>query len=422
MEELGLSHILNAEGEKIQYVLGTLPGLSGPPATIQDLLNINQSVRQTLDSTTRNQMFLQAKMEGALNSSVLVGPTGSTGSIGPTGPAGGPVGPTGATGEFEPGALLLTVLGPSGVATLGVGNDLIFQSSTLDINVAQGSAIITIDNPSVTGPIGHTGATGYTGNTGATGDTGHTGATGDAGHTGATGYTGHTGATGDTGHTGATGDAGHTGATGYTGYTGATGDIGPTGATGPTGAPGAPGGGGFVIPYASVGGTTRGTVEPSTNASGVSLLVNLISNGRTGNDLTLAGGSTFTVPFNADNNQFFFSFPMDVTLTAISTYFNNYSNFTPPSGSDFRPYVALASAAPGTLNFTIIPESMSYSSTGYLPGTNNPNSTILTGINSGLSTNIIAGTVLAIVGGWTDFSGTSSYRQFIYMSGSMVFT
>lgn len=53
MEELGLSHIINAEGEKLQYVLGTLPGLTGPGATLSDLLLMNESVRSTLQDLTK---------------------------------------------------------------------------------------------------------------------------------------------------------------------------------------------------------------------------------------------------------------------------------------------------------------------------------------------------------------------------------
>ncbi|WP_309296670.1 hypothetical protein [Paenibacillus sp. L3-i20] len=53
MEELGLSHILNAEGEKIQYILGTLPGVSSPISTISDVLLINSSVRDTIREVTK---------------------------------------------------------------------------------------------------------------------------------------------------------------------------------------------------------------------------------------------------------------------------------------------------------------------------------------------------------------------------------
>ena len=69
MEELGLSHILNAEGEKLQYILGTIPGLSGPAATVSDVLSANESVRSLLETAAQNQIFLKAKMQGALTRS-----------------------------------------------------------------------------------------------------------------------------------------------------------------------------------------------------------------------------------------------------------------------------------------------------------------------------------------------------------------
>jgi len=85
-------------------------------------------------------------------------------------------------------------MGPTGFATLGLGQDLIFESTTLEIVVSQGSAIVSIENPNQ-----NTGATGTTGATGAIGATGTTGPTGEAGATGPTGETGETGPTGATG-------------------------------------------------------------------------------------------------------------------------------------------------------------------------------------------------------------------------------
>ena len=68
MEELGLSHIINAEGEKIQYVLGTLDDVPAPnPPTIDDLLKINNSVQDMLNTVSMNQMFLLGKMSTAIN-------------------------------------------------------------------------------------------------------------------------------------------------------------------------------------------------------------------------------------------------------------------------------------------------------------------------------------------------------------------
>ena len=190
-EELSLSHILNAEGEKLQYVLGTLPGLEAA-AALDEVMQVNQSVQETLSSVMEQQMLLTGKLASAMSAPILPGPTGATGATGATGPAEGPVGVTGPTG-------------PTGA-----------------------------DGP--TGPTGAAGPTGTTGPTGAQGPigpTGATGAVGPAGAVGAVGATGATGATGSAGANGAVGVAGITGAAGAAGATGPTGASGPTGATGP---------------------------------------------------------------------------------------------------------------------------------------------------------------------------------------------
>ena len=163
-EELSLSHILNAEGEKLQYVLGTLPGLN-EAAALEEVLRVNESVQNTLSDVVAQQMLLSSKLGEALSAPILPGPTGPTGPTGATGPAEGAAGPTGPTGPT----------GPDGVA-------------------------------GVTGPDGPAGAAGSTGPTGAAGPAGTVGPTGAAGPTGPDGAAGLAGAIGPTGPDGTAGD------------------------------------------------------------------------------------------------------------------------------------------------------------------------------------------------------------------------
>ena len=80
-EELSLSHILNAEGEKLQYVLGTLPGLEAA-AALDEVMQVNQSVQETLSSVMEQQMLLTGKLASAMSAPILPGPTGATGATG----------------------------------------------------------------------------------------------------------------------------------------------------------------------------------------------------------------------------------------------------------------------------------------------------------------------------------------------------
>lgn len=65
-EELGLAHIINAEGEKIQSFLGTLEGQTVKPiVTIADLESLDSVVNKTLNTIIKKEMLLLMKLEDA---------------------------------------------------------------------------------------------------------------------------------------------------------------------------------------------------------------------------------------------------------------------------------------------------------------------------------------------------------------------
>jgi len=362
MEEMGLSHIINAEGEKIQYVLGTLAGVSGPESTIEDILSVNESVRNTLKEISKTEWGLQNKLETVLSAPTMVGPTGPTG---PQGPEGGPPGPPGPQGPIGPSGLQGPIgntgpAGPTGPAGSGltdvtpfdpadaptylVGQVISYNGSLYSVQVAPptGTPGSSPDYLliSVAGPTGPAGATGIPGDPGPQGDTGPTGPTG-VGLTNVTPFNpidvptyvvgqvvSYNGSlysvqvAPPTGTPGTSPDyllislAGPTGPIGTTGPKGETGDQGGTGPVGPPGT-------GMIIPFASGSPvsltTVIGTVVQNQAAIGFGSNVAITSllNG----NISLLGADddlSFVFPKSGyiTNISVFFRAPTTISLTS----------------------------------------------------------------------------------------------------------
>lgn len=232
MEELGLSHIINAEGEKMQYILGTLEGaatLETPP-TVDQVLQANESIQKTLSTIMAQQMFLSGKMSDALNApgqgpmpvitigtngdwfvdgvdtgqsavgDITISPAGNwvingvetnvpaQGPTGPTGPAGNsPVITIGANGDWfvdgvDTGQTAVPTIGttlsisPTDTWMLNGVDTGIPVTGTLTIGANGNWFVNGVDTGvAAQGPVGATGAQGPTGPTGPTGATGASG-------------------------------------------------------------------------------------------------------------------------------------------------------------------------------------------------------------------------------------------------------
>ena len=140
-EELSLSHLLNVEGEKLQYVLGTMPGLD-EAASLDEVMQVNKSVKDTLSGIMEQQMALTSKLGAVLKAPTLPGPEGPMGAEGPEGPerpaegeagpdgpdgpdgAEGPAGPTGPTGAPGPNPTAIAAYAANTRGnSIGLGDD-----------------------------------------------------------------------------------------------------------------------------------------------------------------------------------------------------------------------------------------------------------------------------------------------------------
>ena len=110
--------------------------------------------------------------------------------------------------------------------------------------------------------------------------------------------------------------------------------------------------------------------------------------------------------------------PVDGTLTTIYANFATVAAFTPTSNITL--YVAIATAASNSLDYTIINSSITPASQPYVLNTAYPIYTPRSGFSTGLNIPLSAGDQVAIVLGFTTSGGTMAQSLPFFYSGGLL--
>ena len=219
------------------------------------------------------------------------------------------------------------------------------------------------------------------------------------------------------------GPMGPAGADGAVGPMGPAGADGMDGAVGPMGPAGADGSKSAVIPF-SIAGVSGGAYLSSTE-SGDPATLNFSGFGNSYSGyVTLTSGDWAAQRITFDDNNYYgcaFIIPYDGTLKSIHVLFSTSNNGGQiPAGVSLRPFAGIAVCDTDTLEYRILPETITYSEPysgelildGFL---------LRRGQLTGLSTQINEGALVAIIVGM-ESEGTDQQQSLnLSVSGSLYF-
>ena len=219
------------------------------------------------------------------------------------------------------------------------------------------------------------------------------------------------------------GPMGPAGADGAVGPMGPAGADGMDGAVGPMGPAGADGSKSAVIPF-SIAGVSGGAYLSSTE-SGDPATLNFSGFGNSYSGyVTLTSGDWAAQRITFDDNNYYgcaFIMPYDGTLKSIHVLFSTSNNGGQiPAGVSLRPFAGIAVCDTDTLEYRILPETITYSEPysgelildGFL---------LRRGQLTGLSTQINEGALVAIIVGM-ESEGTDQQQSLnLSVSGSLYF-